>query len=75
MTDSEMLDALEMEMKKDPLLLWDGHKFPGGPHRGLSLLNGRRTLRSAIHSMCGRHSEYENDAKLSPMQKVEETAE
>lgn len=47
MTDTELLDVLEAEIKERPLMLWDGvGDFPGGP-RGLSLIGGR-SLRRAL---------------------------
>lgn len=52
--DSDLLDALEAAIKREPLVLWDGvgGRFPGeGSYprlSGLSLLNGGRTLREAL---------------------------
>lgn len=52
MSDTELLDALERDVRRFPLTLWDGPVtgFPGGP-RGLHL--GNRTLRQAIAQMVG----------------------
>ena len=52
-TDTELLDALERNIKKESLTLWDGiGEFPGGPGLGLSLLGGDRTLREALALLC-----------------------
>lgn len=52
-TDSELLDALEQFVEKEPLTLWYGDgQFPGGRTSGLSLLGGMRSLRKALDQGC-----------------------
>ena len=49
LTDTELLNALELHIKENPLVLWNGEgTFPGERAAGLSLCRGRRTLRQAI---------------------------
>ena len=52
MDDKELLDRLEAFIKEEgPLLLWLGvGEFPAGRASGLSLLEGRLTLRQAIQN-------------------------
>lgn len=55
MTDTELLDAWERKIKREPLLLWDGagsFASAKGSALGLSLVAGARTLREAIEAGC-----------------------
>ena len=52
MTDSERLDYLESEMKREPLVLHNLMDLRG-PYRGLGLIQGFRTLRQSIDEMAG----------------------
>jgi hypothetical protein len=53
-TDAELLDALELYIKREPLVLWFGNvefPAPGTGLSGLSLLGGQRSLRKALYQI------------------------